>query len=72
MAAIESTYALYLVRPSFATGQFTVGSQSSAITVGKIVDDEATNDFGTGSSSVLLFDVGQVGIHGGYFGSSVT
>ena len=49
-----------------------VGSKSRTITVGKIVYDKGTHDWGTGTGLVECFDVGEVGVHGWDLGCGVT
>jgi hypothetical protein len=63
---------LVLGKAIVCNSQLSVGRKGCTITVGQIVDYECANDLGLCTSSVLLFDVGKICLHGRHFGGSVT
>jgi hypothetical protein len=53
-------------------GQLSVGGQSSAITIGKIIDYERTDSLGTRTRGIQLLNVAEVCVRRRYFGSGIT
>ena len=63
---------LVLGKTIVCDGVLSVGSKGGTIAIGQIIDYKRTDDLGTCASGILLLNVGEIGIHGRYFGRGVT